>query len=135
MTDQERLLMDNPPLEGVVLGLGREWVAAEQRGDTDALAQTLSDDFIGVGPRGFLLTKEQWLARYRSGDLKNKTVELDDVKARAYVNTAVLIGRQTQQASYQGHDASGQFRATLVFIKQDGLWRLASLHLSPLAAE
>ena len=135
MTDQERLLMDSPPLEGVVLGLGREWVAAEQRGDTDALAQTLSDDFIGVGPRGFLLTKEQWLARYRSGDLKNKTVELDDVKARAYVNTAVLIGRQTQQASYQGHDASGQFRATLVFIKLDGSWRLASLHLSPLAAE
>lgn len=135
VTDQERLLMDSPPLEGVALGLGREWVAAEQRGDADALAQMLTDDFIGVGPRGFMLTKEEWLARYRSGDLTNKSLEWDDVTARAYVNTAVLIGRQTQQTSYQGHDASGQFRATLVFVKRDASWQLASLQLSPIVAQ
>ncbi len=135
LTGQDRPLMGARPLEGLTLGLGREWAAAERRGDINSLERTLADDFIGVGPRGFLLNREQWMARYSSGDLKNASFEWDEVTSREYDATAVLIGRQTQQATYQGRDASGQFRATLVFVKSDGAWRLASLHLSPLAQD
>lgn len=49
---------------------GQTWANAELRGDGDALNNLLADDFSGVGPLGFLLNKEQWLARFRSGDLK-----------------------------------------------------------------
>lgn len=114
--------------------LAREWAAAEQRGDTASLAHMLADDFVGIGPRGFMLTKEQWLARYTSGGLRNASFALDEVRVRVYGDAAVATGRQTQRGDFQGHDIAGQFRTTQVFVRQDGRWLLAALHLSPIAA-
>lgn len=49
--------------------LGGDWAAADMRGDTSFLESVLADDFIAVGPRGFMLTKEQWLSHHASGSL------------------------------------------------------------------
>ena len=113
--------------------LGQEWADAERRGDTASLAGILADDFVGIGPRGFMLTKEQWLARYQSGDLRNASFIVDEVQVRIYGDAAVATGRQTQQGAFQGHDIAGQFRVTQVFVKQQGRWLVAALHLSPIA--
>jgi hypothetical protein len=43
-----------------VLGLVQRWAAAGQRGD----AGLLDGDFAGVGPLRFVLTRDQWLARF-----------------------------------------------------------------------
>jgi hypothetical protein len=51
--------------------LGRRWVDAELRGDADALAALSVADFTLVGPLGFVLTREQWLDRYRSGAVRS----------------------------------------------------------------
>ncbi len=44
--------------EEQVRDLSRRWATAQERGDVDALAETLSDDFQLVGPLGFVLSKE-----------------------------------------------------------------------------
>ena len=122
-------------MEDHLLALGQEWAAAEQRGDATTLDHMLADDFVGIGPRGFMLTKEQWLARYQSGGLRNESFTWDEVQVRVYGNAAVATGRQTQQGAFQGHDIAGQFRVTQVFVQHGGRWLLTALHLSAIAGE
>lgn len=117
-----------------VLTLMKTWAETEQRGDTAALTDLLTDDFEAVGPRGFVLTKDQWLDRYRTGALRNTSFSLQDPRVRPYGDTAVTIGTQVQESTFGDHDASGTFRATVVTVHQNHRWLIAAVHLSPIAA-
>ena len=64
------------------------WAAAEQAGDTTTLETQLADDFTAVGPLGFILTKQAWLARHRHGDLTYQAFSLSEVNARTAGGTA-----------------------------------------------
>ncbi len=120
-------------VEATIRRLGDEWVRAERHGDTRVLSQHFADDFIGVGPRGFLLTKEQWLERLETGDLTYETLTWDDVHVRIYGDAAIAIGVQTSKAAYKGVPIEGRFRETHIYVREDGRWRLAGLQLSPMA--
>src|SRR5258706_11124100 len=116
--------MNREHAEQEVMRLADTWATAELRGEPTFLESTLADDFIGIGPLGFMLTKQEWLARHQSGDLKYESFSLDEVKVRVYNEAAILTGRQVQNAAYRGNSIQGQFRTTLVFVQQ-GQWRLA----------
>jgi hypothetical protein len=45
-----------------VLDLVQRWAAAEQENDAGRLDGQLTGEFAGVGPFGFILTRDQWLA-------------------------------------------------------------------------
>jgi hypothetical protein len=123
--------MNREHAEQEVVRLADAWANAELRGDTTLLERILADDYIGIGPLGFMLTKQEWLARHEAGDLKYESFSLDEVKLRVYNNdAAILTGRQAQQGAYRGNSIQGQFRITLVFVQQQGQWQLASLQLS-----
>jgi ketosteroid isomerase-like protein len=110
--------------------LVEQWAAADLDGDGEFLASMLTDTFVGVGQRGFMLNKEQWVARYGSGDLQQEAFVVDELAVRGYGGTTIAIGRQTQRTPYQGRDVSGQFRVTLVCVRQAEGWLIAGLHLS-----
>ena len=107
------------------------WIDAEARGDAAVLDALLDDDFRGDGPRGFVLTKQQWLDRYRTGDLVNDAFAWDEARVRVHDDAAVARGIQTQTARYQGLDCSGRFLGTLVAIRRDGRWSIVNVQLSP----
>jgi ketosteroid isomerase-like protein len=116
--------------------LADEWAAAELGGDTASLEKILADDFVAVGPRGFVLTAEQWISRHGSGNLKYRSFALVEVGARSYADAAIAVCRQNAAGVYEDengrYDIDESFRATLVFVRQDGSWRLAGLQLSPI---
>jgi len=117
--------------------LGQEWAAAELRGDTAFFEETLVDDFVAIGPRGFMLTKEQWLMRHASGNLTYQSLALDEVAIRNHGDAAVLTARQLSDAIYQDgdrrHEMHDDFRITMIFAPTGGGASIVGLQLSPIA--
>jgi ketosteroid isomerase-like protein len=125
----------DPTTEKQVHDVLQRLTAAERDGDADALASLLDDDFVCVGPLGFVLTKPQWLASYRTADLVYQTLSTDEPAVRQYGDTVITISTRTQQATYQGNPApGGPFRVTHIMIRRDGGWLVAGFHVSPIAA-
>jgi ketosteroid isomerase-like protein len=120
--------------EKEIVELGQRWAEAEVRGDVAALDALATDDFRLVGPAGFILDKQQWLERYRAGALVTRSLRWEDVDVRVHGDTAIAIGRDTQEAEFQGNAVNGEFRATQVAVREAGRWRLASVHIGPLGA-
>jgi hypothetical protein len=114
-----------------VLELVRRWAAAEEQNDPGLLGGVLADDFLGVGPLGFVLTRDQWLARFGNG-LVNRAFAVEDPQVREYGAAAVVVGVLAQQTSYAGADNSGRFRLTLVAVRGADRWVLAGVHIGPL---
>jgi ketosteroid isomerase-like protein len=116
--------------------LAQDWATAELRGDTAFLGRALADDFVGVGPRGFTLNKEEWLERHGSGKLRYESFGLDEVEVRPYGEAAVIVCRQTAEGVYEDENGryaiNEQFHVSLVFVSQQERWLLAGLHLSPI---
>jgi uncharacterized protein (TIGR02246 family) len=116
--------------------LANDWAAAELDGDTDSLKEILADDFVAVGPRGFSLTRQQWIARHEAENLKYGSFGLDEAEVRTYGDAAIVVCRQTAAGVYADengrYDIDERFRATLVFVRQRGAWLLAGLQLSPI---
>ena len=77
-----------------------------------------------------MLTKQEWLARHRSGDLKYEAFTMNEVKVCVYNDASILTGRQVQNAAYRGNPLPGQLRTTLVFVQKLEQWQLAGLQLS-----
>ena len=109
------------------------WAAAEQAGDTKTLDTQLAGDFTAVGPLGFVLTREAWLARHRHGDLRYEEFGVGEATARTLAGTAIVTARLTNRGSYQGHPIPEAVRATLTLARTGGRWQLAAIHMSFIA--
>ncbi len=112
--------------------MAEDFAAAERQGDTAYMEGTLTDDFIAIGPRGFVLNKEQWLQRFTSGSLRYEYLEWDEANVRAYGDAAVVTGRERQKVHDQGQGMEMELRTTLVWVRENGSWRLASAAMSPI---
>src|SRR3989442_1708103 len=119
--------------EADVVELANDWRTAELQGDVAVLDRILAADFIGIGPRGFVLNREAWLGRHASGDFKYLRLEQRDSILRTYTDSAILLVTEESKTTYKGQPVSvGALRATYTFVRSRGSWRLAGVQYSPI---
>ena len=115
-----------------VMRVAEDNVEAMRNGDVGLLERNTSDDFLGIGPTGAVITKKEWLAGHDPSVLKYIELRVQDKQVRIYgSSTAILSARQVSSADLKGRVADGDFRVTEVFVNRDGRWVLVSRQLSP----
>ena len=148
MTSSSTLMSsaDVAEMEAVVVGAADpEIVACEARiraaqlaGDVAALDRLIADELLFTGPDGQLGTKAQDLEAHRSGVVRFRVHEPEELRVRRVgADVAVSALRARLVVEVAGTLARGTYRYTRVWAREDGSggpWRVVGGHVSEVEA-
>jgi hypothetical protein len=118
-------------VQDTIRKLQDEFDQAERHGDREKLRELIDDDFVSIGPRGFLLDKEKWIDRHDLFSYKELVTSEMDV--RVYDGAAIVRGVQRNRSRYEDNELEFAFRVGHVWMRQNGDWKLVAIQFSPLA--
>lgn len=118
----------------VVRKLERAWLDAYEQHDEKAMDAIVADDFTITFPNGSIQTKSQIVAGIKnSGSPGGPAMKFhtEDVQARVYGDTVILIGRVITEYQRAGQPTSQEEqRYTDTYVKRNGRWQVVASHLS-----
>lgn len=116
-----------------ILALQQEFDEAELHADTAALERLIADDFVSIGPRGYLMTKQEWIGRHVH--FTYHELATSEVDVRLYDGTAIVRNVQHNKATYADQDVALAVRVGQVWVHPADGWQLAAIQFSPLAQD
>jgi len=111
----------------------RAYTDAVVKRDVAALEDLWADDYAFVNPHGNLVTKKQRLENVKSGKTALEVTARQNERVQTYGDTVVTAGRITLKGRYGGKATAGEYRSLMVWVNQQGRWRLAANQLTPIA--
>jgi ketosteroid isomerase-like protein len=110
--------------------------AAQLAADVAVLDRLISEDLLFTGPDGQLGTKAQDLDAHRSGIVRFRAHEPEELRIRRVgANVAVAALRARLTVEVAGTTVSGTYRYTRVWARQGGeAWRVVGGHVSEVPA-
>lgn len=119
-------------IEQELMQLQRAEDDAESKRDLATLDRLLSDDFIFTTPNGAISDKKKLLEDIKNDEPEvGQTINYEDVKTHVYGKTAVVNYRLIVQGrDKDGKDYTNRYRNTVLWVKQQGRWRMAAIHVS-----
>ncbi len=96
------------------------------RGDADALANTLAEEFVYYQPNGKTNDKPGYVKQMQTGTVKIFSAERYDVKVNVYGDVATAMGSTRLDLEIAGERRKAELRYLNVWVKRDGRWQLAN---------
>jgi ketosteroid isomerase-like protein len=122
-----RLVAQAPsPAEQELARLENAWSTAIGNRDTTALSRLYAAEYIDIDQDGVVWSRDQDLANVATGDYRQASFSLTDLRIHIYGDAAVVNGLNTVTAAFRGRDVSGAYRFTDVFVKREGRWQCVS---------
>jgi uncharacterized protein (TIGR02246 family) len=117
-----------------VLQAERDGCTAYLNGEAEKIANFLTEDYTLTNSKGEISRRADDIADARSGKVHYDVFENYDMKVRLYGDsTAVVTGRTKLKGVYDGKPIDKVVQFTDTLVKQNGDWRLAAGHVSPVA--
>jgi uncharacterized protein (TIGR02246 family) len=116
--------------------LERAWLDAYEQHDASAMNAIVADDFTITFPDGSIQDKQQILDSIKQPRTPSSLAfkfHTEDVKARVYGETVILMGRVISEYQRDGKAVKEQSRYTDTYVRRDGRWQVVASHLSNVA--
>jgi ketosteroid isomerase-like protein len=102
------------------------FIAAVRKNDIAGVSNFLADDLIYTHSTGIVETKQQYLAKLKTGDQKYASIDLINPKIRAYDDTAVINAQTRMTGASKGVPFDNMLFLMQVWVRQAGSWKLVA---------
>jgi len=121
-------------VEKDILTMEDELTQTESRLDVDALDRIYADDIMVTAPIGICVDKPAVMSEIRTAAEKAiiGRYDKDDLKVRAYGDTAVTSYRITVWATVEGTEMKRALCITNVWMKRNSHWQIVARHTAGL---
>jgi ketosteroid isomerase-like protein len=124
-------------IEREIVRLEEELTQTESRLDVGALERIYADDIMVTAPIGICVDKPAVMTEIRLAAAKATIgkYDKDDLKVRAYGDTAVSSYRMSAEAVFEGTQIKRQLCITNVWMKRNGSWQVVARHTASLPSD
>jgi|CXWL01.1.fsa_nt_gi ketosteroid isomerase-like protein len=126
---------DNEQVKMELAALERRLIAAVQRKDMAALGEIWDDDYFGTAPNGVTVRKKDLMEAVNDGVIVIDSIEPDDLLVRQFGDVAVMTGKADVIAKVVEEEVRMSVRGTGIFVRRDGKWKIAGVHVGPNAPD
>jgi len=121
-------------LETEITRLEAQLTETESRLDVESLDRIYADDIMVTAPIGICVDKPAVMDEVRRAAAQAviSRYDKDDLKVRAYGDTAVSSYRMTAWATVEGQELKRSLCITNVWLKRKGDWKIVSRHTASL---
>ncbi|HZC26416.1 MAG TPA: nuclear transport factor 2 family protein [Actinopolymorphaceae bacterium] len=103
-------------------------------GDAEELERLVATDCRIVGPKGFIVAKDEWINVHSSGVYELVFLRTVQSEVISYGDAAVRCDVQHSKCIYKGQDISGEYRVLSVWVRKDSSWQLAAIQYTAMPA-
>jgi ketosteroid isomerase-like protein len=118
-----------------VAALDSEYQAAVERNDAEGMARILADDFVLIGSKGKVFTKDDLLAEARRGNVVYEYQRDTNQKVRVWGDTAVITAMLEAKGTEDGEPFDYTLWFSDTYVRMPDGWRYvlgqASTRLAP----
>ena len=113
-----------------LLEVADAWARAIVSNDAESIGRFMSDDWTIVSQTG-TTDKRSFLSSVESGDVTHEAMDMvERARVQVYGDSAVLVGRVTNNGHYRGQPFSADEWTTDVFLKREGRWVCVLSHIT-----
>ena len=105
------------------------------RSDGRTLDDLVAPTAAIIGPRGFMISRDDWIDVHQSADYRQVRLETLEATVHAYDSAVVHCDVMDSECLYQGQTITGRFRVTHVWVTDHHRWQLAAVQYTALQTQ